>query len=136
MLKLARCEGCIKMAGKVFLKKLYERPFNAIKEGKKTVEIRANKNDFSENSINLIEKGDFIIFKKIGTEDRLKCTVERKTLYKTIRELLEIEGTKHSLSSTDDIEEGIKSIEAIDNYKGLISKNGVFAIKIKDVKSI
>jgi len=124
------------MAGKTFLKNLYERPFNAIKDGKKTIEIRANKNDFSENSVNRIKKGDFIIFRKINTEERLKCNVERKTLYKTIRELLEMEGTKHTLSSTDDIEEGIKSIESIDNYKELIFKNGVFAIKIKDVQMI
>ena len=124
------------MVGKIFLKNLYERPFNAIRDGKKTVEIRANKNIFSGNSVNLIEKGDFIIFKKVGAEDKLKCTVERKTLYKTIRELLGTEGTQHSLSSTNDIEEGIKSIESIDNYKELISKNGVFAIKIKDVKLI
>ena len=131
MLKAAKCEGCIRMAGKIFLKNLYERPFNAIRDEKKTVEIRANKNIFSGNSVNLIEKGDFIIFKKVGAEEKLKCTVERKTLYKTIRELLETEGTQHSLSSTNDIDEGIKPIESIDNYKELISKNGVFAIKIR-----
>ena len=124
------------MTGKLFLKNLYERPFNAIRDGKKTVEIRANKNVFSGNSINLIEVGDFIIFKKVGTEEKVKCTVERKTLYRTIRELLETEGTEHSLSSTNNIEEGIKSVESISNYKELIVKNGVFAIKIKDVQRI
>ena len=124
------------MVGKTFLKNLYERPFNAIKSGEKTVEIRANKNIFSGNSVNLIEKGDFIIFKKVGTEEKLKCTVERKTLYKNVRELLETEGPQHSLSSTNDIEEGIRSIESISNYKEFIAKNGVFAIKIKYIKII
>jgi len=122
------------MAGKTFLKNLYERPFNAIKNNQKNVEIRANKNVFFGNSINLIEKGDFIVFKKVGSEDKIKCMVERKTLYKSVRELLESEGTEHSLSSTNDIEEGIKSVESISNYKELITKNGVFAIKLTDVE--
>lgn len=124
------------MTGKTFLKNLYERPFNAIKKGQKNIEIRANKNIFSGSSVNLIKEGDFIIFKKFGSEERLKCTVERKTLYKSVRELLESEGTECTLSSTNDIEKGIKSVESISNYKELIAKNGVFAIKIKDVKLI
>lgn len=122
------------MASKTFLKNLYERPFNAIMDGQKNIEIRANKNVFSGNSVNLIEKGDFIIFKKVGSEDKIKCVVERKTIYKSVRELLESEGTEHVLSSTNNIEEGIKSVESIDNYKELIAKNGVFAIKLKDVE--
>ncbi|HLC90307.1 MAG TPA: hypothetical protein VJI15_00910 [Candidatus Nanoarchaeia archaeon] len=46
------------------------------------------------------------------------------------------ESTEFTLSSTKNIEEGIKSIESIDNYKELIAKNGVFAIKLKDVKTL
>jgi len=124
------------MSNKTFFKNLNERPFNAIVNRQKTIEIRANKNIFSENSINLINEGDFIIFKKMGSDDKLKCTVERKTLYRTVRDLLETEGTQPALSSTNNIEEGIKSIESIGNYKELIAKNGVFAIKIKDVRQI
>ncbi|MBI2499639.1 ASCH domain-containing protein [Candidatus Woesearchaeota archaeon] len=124
------------MPNKTFFKNLNERPFNAIASGQKNIEIRANKNLFSENSINLINAGDFIIFKKVGSKDKIKCTVERKTLYRTIRELLETEGTQHSLSGANNIEEGIKAIESIGNYKELIVKNGVFAIKIKDVQRI
>ena len=122
------------MAGNTYFKNLKERPFNAILNGKKTVEIRANKNVFSENSVNLFEKGDLIIFKKVGSEDRIRCVIERKTLYRSVRELLDSEGTKNSLSSTNNIEEGIKSVESISNYKELIAKNGVFAIKLKDVE--
>jgi len=124
------------MANKIFHKNLKERPFNAIKKGTKTVEIRANKNQLSDDSINMISNGDFIIFKKIGSDEKIKCVVERKTLYKTVRDLLETEGTQNSLSSTNDIEEGIKSIESIGDYKKLISKNGVFAIKLKYVEPI
>ncbi len=124
------------MESKIFHKNLYERPFNAIKNGKKNVEIRANKNSSSKNSVNLIEEGDIIIFKNTKNNEKLKCLVERKTLYKNVRELLEAEGTEYTLSSTNDIEKGIKSVESIGNYKKLISKNGVFAIKLKDIKII
>jgi hypothetical protein len=42
-----------------------------------------------------------------------------------------MEGVEETLSSTNDIEKGIESIESIDGYKTLIKKNGVFAIRIK-----
>ncbi|MBI5391000.1 ASCH domain-containing protein [Candidatus Woesearchaeota archaeon] len=124
------------MVGKTFFKRLHERPFNAIKEGKKTVEIRANKNEFTGNSVNLIEEGDTIIFRKMDSDEQLWCTVERKTLYKSVRELLEAEGIEHSLSSTTDLDEGIRSVESIGQYKELISKNGVFAIKLANTKIV
>lgn len=121
---------------RTFFKNLNKGPFNAIENGQKNIEIRANKNVFSENSINLIKEGDLIIFKKVGSNDKIRCIVERKTLYKSVRALLETEGTQHSLSSTNNIEEGIKSVESISNYKELIAKNGVFAIKLRDVLKI
>ena len=122
------------MACKVILKNLHDRPFNAIKQGRKTIEVRANKNELSENSVNTIERGDIIIFTNTQTNETIQCTIERKTLYASVRDLLESEGTANTLSSTRDIEEGIKSIESIENYKELISKNGVFALELRDVK--
>ena len=82
----------------------------------------------------LLKKNDFIIFKRVGSEEKIKCTVERKILYKSVKELLEAERTEHTLSSTNNIEKGIKLVESIGNYKKLITKNGVFAIKLKDVE--
>ena len=119
---------------RTFFKNINERAFEAIKKGGKKVEIRANENIFSDNSINLMQIEDLIIFKKNGTTEKIKCVVKRKTLYKTVRTLLENEGTEYTLSSTNDIEEGIRSIESIENYQELIAKNGVFAIELKDVK--
>ncbi len=66
------------MPSKTFNKNLYEAPFNAIKSGKKTVEIRANKNIFSGDSVNLIEKGDFIggtLIKSKGKKLALKLAI-------------------------------------------------------------
>ena len=91
---------------------------------------------FTGNSVNLMRPGDIIIFTKENTNEKLKCTIEKISLYRTVRELLLKEGVEQTLSSTNDIEEGIKSIESIDNYKEYIRKNGVFAIKLKNVRNI
>lgn len=121
---------------KTFFLNLRERPFEAIKNGTKCIEIRANKNKKSGNAVNLIKARDIIIFKNENSKEKLRCIVERIALYRNVRELLLMEGTEYTLSSTNDIEEGIKSVESIDNYKEIIAKNGVFAIKLKDVKLI
>ena len=76
-----------------------------------------------------MKKDDKIIFS--DNNERIKVVVERKTLYKTVRELLESEGTEKTLSSTNNIGEGIKSVESIPGYKDFIEENGVFAIKIR-----
>ena len=57
-------EGCIKIVGKTFLKNLYERQFNAIENGQKNVEIRANENVFFGNLVNLIEKTTLLFLKE------------------------------------------------------------------------
>lgn len=41
------------------------------------------------------------------------------------------EGTKHTLSSTNDYQEGIKSINSLDGYLEAIKENGVYAIHIE-----
>ena len=121
---------------RTFFFNLRERPLEAIKNGTKNIEVRANKKKKSGNAANLIKAGDAIIFQKENSNEKLQCIAERITLYKTVRDLLLSEGTEFTLSSTKNLEEGIKSIESIDNYKEVIAKNGVFAIKLKDVKSV
>ncbi len=121
---------------KKFYLNLRSRPFDAIEKGTKKIEVRANKNKHTGNSENLMKPGDIIVFTKENSKEKLECVIERITLYRTVRELLLKEGTEHTLSSTDDIEEGIKSIESINNYKEHIKKNGVFAIKLRDIRRI
>ncbi len=124
---------CVIMV-KTFFLSLRERPFNAIKNGTKNIDIRANKPKTSSSSVIGMNPGDIIFFQKENSDEKLQCTVARITLYASVRELLLAEGTKYSLSSTNDLKKGIASVESIDNYKEIISKNGVFAIKLKDVK--
>ena len=52
------------------------------------------------------------------------------TKYNTIEELLTMEGTRYTLSSTNDFNDGVKSINSIKGYKDAIKRNGVYAIHI------
>ena len=98
---------------------LLERPYEAIKNGTKNVEVRPNK----EGSIvNNMKSGDIVIFKKCGTEEKQLCMIRRITLYSDVKELLIAEGTNNTLSS------GIESILSIPGYRENIEKYGVFAI--------
>jgi ASC-1-like (ASCH) protein len=58
------------------------------------------------------------------------CLVKDVNHYKTIEELLTLEGTRYTLSSTNDFNEGVKSINSISNYKESMIKNGVYAIHL------
>ncbi len=108
----------------IFSMNLNSRPFEAIKARTKTIEVRANKNQLMHN-------GDTIIFTKINTNETIVCLITRITLYHTIRELLTNEDINKTLSSGKNLEDGIKSIESISDYKEQIAKNGVFAIVLE-----
>ena len=102
-----------------------ERPFEAIKNGTKKVEVRANK---ERTQLIKMKPGDKIIFKKLESDETLSRIISRITHYNSIRELLINEGVDHTLSSGGDLENGIRSIESIPGYKEAIDSNGVFAI--------
>lgn len=110
---------------------LNNRAFKAIKTGTKKVEIRSTKLDNSFDYSILKEK-DIIEFTSYNNE-KLKCLITKINWYPSIEELLTIEGTKYTLSSTDDYYEGIKSINSLDGYKESIPINGVFAIHITPI---
>lgn len=102
------------------------RAFNAIKRGEKQIEIRANtgNTDYSQ-----IKKGDIIKF--LNDNKIIVCRVKDNNWYKSIEELLMLEGTKYTLSSTNNYAEGIKSINSLNGYKETIKKSGVYAIHIE-----
>lgn len=110
------------------------RAFNAINEERKKIEIRANKKGRIDYSA--IESNDCIVFKDQNSSDLLVCKVVRKKWYASVRALLETEGTKYTLSSTNSIDEGVTSIESIADYKDVIAKNGVYAIVIEKMSNV
>ncbi len=114
---------------------LNDRPWQAIKRGTKSVEVRAN-GAYSDFDHYQIKTGDTIRFINNETEQTLEVKVVAVRQYQTVRELLETEGTQRTLSSGKDISGGIESIHSITGYKEAIAKNGVFAIELKPVKPL
>lgn len=106
------------------------RAFNAIKKRTKRIEIRANKLEDNHFDYGTLKRGDEIEFESYNG-DTINCIVEDVNHYHTIEELLTLEGTRYTLSSTNDFNEGIKSINKINGYKEAIPINGVYAIHIK-----
>lgn len=107
------------------------RAFNAIKERTKRVEIRTTKLGNNHFDYSKLKPNDTIIF--TSKDEKIKCLVTEINWYKNIQELLKLEGTKYTLSSTDDYDEGIKSINSLDGYAEAIKINGVYAIHIKPI---
>lgn len=109
------------------------RAFNAIKNKQKRIEIRATKNGVGHFDYSVLKTNDYINFISYNKE-KVKCIVKEINWYKSIEKLLTLEGTRYTLSSTDDYRKGIKSIYSINGYKDAIESNGVFAIHIEYLK--
>lgn len=117
-----------------------DRAFKAIQAKTKTVEVRANKGQ---------TYGEVVTFTNIVTGESLNRNITKVTLYGSVRELLEEEGCKNTLSSYDanlseeeNIAAGITSIENIIadmgqgktiRYGEIIAVTGVYAIKLEHI---
>lgn len=110
-----------------------DRAFKAINDGNKRIEIRVTTNK-AKKDYGVINSNDIIVFSNSKNE-KLECQVIENMWYKNERELLIAEGTKYTLSSTNDLEEGIKSINSFKNYTQGIKENGIHAIHIKPLKT-
>lgn len=110
------------------------RAFNAIKNRTKRVEIRCTKIGNNHFDYSVLKPNDYIIFKSNG--EKIKCLIEEINHYKTVEELLTLEGTRYTLSSTNDFNEGVKSINSLDGYTISIKVNGVYAIHIKYINNL
>ena len=109
------------------------RAFKAIRERKKRIEIRVNKLGTDQFDYSVLKENDVIDFVSYDGE-KLKCRVCDVNWYRTIEELLTLEGTRYTLSSTNDFYEGVRSINSIDGYEEGIKVNGVYAIHILLIK--
>ena len=106
------------------------RAFNAIKNRTKRIEIRATKLGDNHFDYGVLKSGDIIEFASYDN-DVIECLVKDVNHYDSIEELLTLEGTKYTLSSTNDFYEGVKSINSINGYSDAIKINGVYAIHIE-----
>jgi len=104
-----------------------DRAALAIKNKTKRVEIRANtdNHDYSR-----LKENDIIEF---NSNNLGIFYVKAKEInhYNTIEELLTLEGTRYTVSSTNDYNEAIENINKLNGYEEAIKNNGVYAIHIE-----
>lgn len=106
---------------------LNDRAFNAIINRTKRIELRASSD---EKNYNEYEANDKIIFKNSKNEEIL-CEIKENNHYDTLEELLMLEGTRYTTSSTNSYDEAITNILKLSEYKERINKNGINAIHIQ-----
>lgn len=99
----------------------------AIKTNDKKIEIRAGKDNCDYEKL---KYGDIIKFDSevLGI---FYVKVLEVNYYKTLEELLMLEGTRYTTSSTNDYNEAINNVYKINDYEKRIKENGVYAIHIK-----
>ena len=110
------------------------RAAKAIKNGTKRIEIRANKNN-SNNDYSKLEIGDVIEFTS-DDKEIFYVKVKEVNYYKTLEELLMLEGTRYTTSSTNDYKEAINNVYKINGYKDAVRDNGVYAIHMEYLYSL
>ena len=111
---------------------LNDRAAIAMKNGTKRIENRANKDN--KHDYSTLKPNDIIEF----TSDAIGVfyvKVLEVNHYNSVEEELTMEGTRYTLSSTNDFNEGVKSINSINGYKEAMKVNGVYAIHIKYFKT-
>ncbi len=108
------------------------RAFKAIKNKTKRVEIRTTKLGDNHFDYSILRNGDEIQFQSYDGEI-INCVVGDVNHYDSIEELLTLEGTRYTLSSTNDFNEGVKSINSINGYEEAIKVSGVYAIHITPI---
>ena len=101
-----------------------DRAALAMKNGTKKIEIRVGAN------YDKLNYGDIIEFSS-NNLGKFYVKVEGINHYNSLDELFTLEGTRYTVSSTNDKKEAILNVEKIGDYKNIIKENGVYAIHIK-----
>ena len=106
---------------------LNDRAFDAIINKTKRIEIRTNTNNHNYDSL---ESNDIIEFTN-SINRKIICKVKDVNHYDTVENLLILEGTKYTTSSTNDYQKAIERINSLNGYEEATKKFGVYAIHIE-----
>jgi len=116
--------------GKCHFLGLNNRPFVAITNGKKRIEIRTNIEQI-DFDFNQCKPDDCVVFINESTGEKTKKKIKRIIRYRGVEELFNNEDVEKILSSGKNAQEGINSILELEGYREGIKKNGVWAIELK-----
>ncbi len=102
------------------------KPFEQIKSGEKTVEMRCN--DEKRKSLKPL---DHIVFTNTKTGEKLKATVDKIVNFENFDELIK-KYDRQKLGISENAKNPAKTVEKY--YSAQDLKNGVVAIELKDIK--
>ena len=85
---------------------LNDRAFNAIINRTKRVELRASSDECNYNDFKILDK---IIFRNSNNQE-IMCMITENNHYDSLEELLMLEGTRYTTSSTNDYNEAIINV--------------------------
>ena len=106
---------------------LNDRAFEAIINKTKRVEIRANTGNHNFDNV---KNGDLIEFTN-SSNRKIVCKVLEINHYNSAEDLMSLEGTRYTTSSTNDYQEAVDRIYSLNGYRDEIKKSGVYAIHIE-----
>lgn len=109
---------------------LNDRPFQALKIGKKKIETRTK---VPQNMIAYEEMrpGDTITFEHEDSKEKMVMEIVRVRHYKNIPDLLDAEGQENVMSYDAPREEAIVSWDKLTGYTKGMKKYGIWAIEVK-----
>lgn len=111
----------------IFKLNLNDRAFKAIINKTKKIEIRANTKNHCYDAL---KANDLIEFTN-SINEKIVCKVIDVFHYNSVEELLMLEGTKYTTSSTNDYNIALERINNLNGYREEIKKTGVYAIHIE-----
>jgi len=108
---------------------LNDRPFKAIKTGVKRIEGRVP-TSLDKTPYKDIKPHDTFTFKNRLTGETIMVDILRVSHYPNARIMLEQEGVNDVLSSSNDIDQGVKNFNSFREYTENIIKYGIYAIEM------
>lgn len=112
---------------------LNDRPFEAIKSGKKKIETRIQTEGHPKEEFEKMKPGEQMIFTKKSSGEKMVTEIIKVRHYKNIAELLDSEGQENVMSYDCTREEALVSWDSLKGYKEGIKNYGIWAIEVKPI---
>ena len=108
-----------------------DRPFQAIKSGKKTIETRTFVEGYESPDYRKMKKDDLLTFENNETKEQLTVVIQGVRHYSDVAALFDAEGQEKCMSYSAPLNEAIDSYNELTGYTKGMRENGIYAIEIK-----
>ncbi len=110
---------------------LNDKPFQAIKTGKKKVETRTFVEEYESPDYRKMNCGDFLEFENNQTKEKITVEILGARHYPDVASMFDAEGQDNCMSYDAPRDEAIDSYNQLTGYTKGIKENGIYAIEIR-----